>query len=197
MDRTRRTRRSASWLLRLGIGLNHRPSLSSSDAGQGRALPPHAEGRTAGRSARSRRSRATASGPSTAGASSTTGSGPTRPSTDVPAARFRPAASLPRGPAAHRVRARTSGPCKGRCKIFKLPKAFAGYPVGLVPTTHDGTASQAARSRNSTCEMAQSKLLPMSPNTCNPCPRSQVARGDSSRTISLHLLQGEGRDGGS
>ena len=29
---------------------------------------------------------------------------------DVPAARFRPSASLPRGPAAHRVRARTSGP---------------------------------------------------------------------------------------
>lgn len=33
-------------------------------------------------------------------------------------------------------------------------------------------SSQAAISLSSTCDMAQLKLSPMSPNTCNPCLRS-------------------------
>ena len=93
------------------------PSLSSSDAGQGRALPPHAEGRTAGRSAL-RRSRAL-----TAGASSTTR--PTRPSGR-----------------AHRVRARTSGPPRptkaasaSRARSSNCPRHS---PPGRTGANHSG-----------------------------------------------------------
>ena len=41
---------------------------------------------------------------------------------------------------------------------------------------------EAARSPNSTCEMAQLKLLPMSPNTRNPClPSVHLAEGGVER----------------
>ena len=72
------------------------PSLSSSDAGQGRALPrprPFPEA--------------------------------------LPPIEYAPE---------HQVRrVQDKGRISFKGKIFKLPKAFAGYPVGLVPTTHDGT----------------------------------------------------------
>ena len=66
---------------------------------------------------------------------------------DVPAARFRPSPrpfpeALPPIEYApeHQVRrVQDKGRISFKGKIFKLPKAFAGYPVGLVPTTHDGT----------------------------------------------------------
>ena len=65
---------------------------------------------------------------------------------DVPAARFRPSPrpfpeALPPIEYApeHQVRrVQDKGRISFKGKIFKLPKAFAGYPVGLVPTTQDG-----------------------------------------------------------
>ena len=39
----------------------------------------------------------------------------------------------------HQVRrVQDKGRISFKGKIFKLPKAFAGYPVGLVPATQDG-----------------------------------------------------------
>ena len=86
------------------------PSLSSSDAGQGRALPPHAESRTPGRSA-FRRSRALPAGLRPLAHRLQLRAAPSGPrlgraGCPIPTQ----SASLPRGPAAHRVRARTSGP---------------------------------------------------------------------------------------
>lgn len=65
---------------------------------------------------------------------------------DVPATRYRPSArSFPEtlppieyGPE-HKVRrVQQQGWISFKGKDFRLPKAFAGYPVGLVPTTNDG-----------------------------------------------------------
>lgn len=65
---------------------------------------------------------------------------------DVPAVRYRPSPrafpeTLPPieyGPGHHVRRVQPNGRISFRGTPFRLPKAFAGYPVGLVPTDTDG-----------------------------------------------------------
>ena len=99
------------------------PSLSSSDAGQGRALPPHAESRTPGRSA-FRRSRALPAGLRPLAHRLQLRAAPSGPrlgraGCPIPTQ----SASLPRGPAAHRVRRSNIRSAASRTKAASASKA--------------------------------------------------------------------------
>ena len=126
------------WLLRLGIRSHAVPRILRRWART--ALPPHAEGR-AGRSAL-RRSRAL---PAAFEASSQLPA-PSGPRPGRPAARSDPArvpSPRPCRPSSTRpnirsAASRTKAASASRARSSNCPR-HAGYPVGLVPTTHDGT----------------------------------------------------------
>ena len=102
--------------------------------------------------------RNTASGPSAAGASSTTGSGPTRPSTWT----------MHDPPGSDPARVPSPRPCRPESSsaASKTKAASAQRRSSNCPRRSPDTRSDWCQpTRNSTCEMAQSKLLPMSPNT--------------------------------